>query len=160
MKAIAFFDTEIGPDSGRLFDIGCIKSDGSTFHSNYPAEFFRFLQGSQYLCGHNIFQHDLKFVHDLIDASGIKPMFIDTLHLSALLFPAKPYHALVKDDKLQTDELNNPLNDSIKARDLFLDEVTAFQRLDETMKRIFYYLLKDQKEFRAFFHFVDFGKLE
>lgn len=160
MKAIAFFDTEIGPDSGRLFDIGCIKSDGSTFHSNHPADFVRFLQGTQYLCGHNIFQHDLKFVYDLIDASGIKPMFIDTLHLSALLFPAKPYHALVKDDKLQTDELNNPLNDSIKARDLFFDEVTAFQRLDDSMKRIFYCLLKDQKEFRAFFHFLDYSRLE
>ena len=156
MKAIAFFDTEIEPDTGRLLDIGSIKGDGSTFHSNHPAEFVRFLQGMQYLCGHNIFQHDLKYVYDLINAAGIKPMYIDTLHLSALLFPAKPYHALVKDDKLVTDELNNPLNDSIKARDLFFDEVTAFKRLDESMKRIFYFLLKDQKEFQAFFRFIDY----
>lgn len=176
MKAIGFFDTEIEPDTGKLLDIGSIKGDGSTFHSNKPADFVRFIQGLQYLCGHNIFQHDLRYVHDLLDtasasgasgaasaanASGTtKPMCIDTLYLSPLLFPARPYHALVKDDKLQTDELNNPLNDSIKARDLFFDEVTAFQRLDDSMKRIFYFLLKDQKEFHAFFHFLDFGKLD
>lgn len=161
MKSIAFFDTEIKQDSGRLLDIGSIKGDGSTFHSNQPAEFVRFIQGSRYLCGHNIFKHDLKYIQDILDTSGIpKPLCIDTLHLSPLLFPARPYHALVKDDKLQSDELNNPLNDSIKARDLFFDEVTAFHRLDDSMKRIFYFLLKEQKEFRAFFLFVDFGKSE
>jgi ATP-dependent DNA helicase RecQ len=67
---------------------------------------------------------------------------------------------LLKDDKLQTEELNNPLNDSIKARDLFFDEITAFQHLDDSMKHIFYCLLKDRKEFYAFFHFLDFRKLE
>ena len=161
MKSIVFFDTEIHQDSGRLLYIGCIKGDGSTFHSNYTAEFVRFIQGTQYLCGHNIFRHDLKYIQDILDTSGIpKLLCIDTLHLSPLLFPARPYHALVKDDKLQSDELNNPLNDSIKARDLFFDEVTTFHRLDDSMKRIFYFLLREQKEFRAFFHFVDFDKIE
>lgn len=161
MKSIVFFDTEIHQDSGRLLDIGCIKGDGSSFHSNYPAKFVRFIQGNQYLCGHNIFRHDLKYIQDILDISGIpKLLCIDTLYLSPLLFPARPYHALVKDDKLQSDELNNPLNDAIKARDLFFDEVTAFYRLDESMKRIFYFLLKEQKEFYAFFHFVDFDKTE
>ena len=81
---------------------------------------------------------------------------IDTLYLSPLLFPAKPYHALLKDDKLQTNDLNNPLNDSIKARDLFYDEVTAFLRLDDDLKAIFYYLLRDKSEFSAFFHFLGY----
>ncbi len=160
MKPIAFFDTEIEPNSGRLLDIGSVKGDGSTFHSNKTAEFIRFLQGSQYLCGHNIFQHDLKYIQNILNTTGINSsLCIDTLHLSPLLFPARPYHALLKDDKLQTDELNNPLNDSIKARDLFFDEVTAFQRLDDSMKLIFYFLLKDKAEFSAFFHFLDYEKI-
>ena len=54
---------------------------------------------------------------------------IDTLYLSPLLFPAKPYHALLKDDKLQSDDINNPLNDSIKEKDIFFDEVSGFSRL-------------------------------
>ena len=79
---------------------------------------------------------------------------IDTLYLSPLLFPRKPYHALLKDDKLQTDELNNPLNDSIKARDLFNDEVSAFIRLDDEIKRIYLRLTGAAREFRAFFEYL------
>ena len=89
---------------------------------------------------------------------------IDTLFLSPLLFPTKPYHALLKDDKLQTEESNNPVNDSIKARDLFYDEINAFQTLDDGLKRIFYLLLHDKIEFRAFFRFIKYenvsGQLE
>jgi len=74
------------------------------------------------------------------------------------LFPTRPYHALLKDDKLQTEDTNNPLNDSMKARDLFFDEVTAFQQSDNILKRIFYYLLKDKKEFCSFFHFLGYSE--
>jgi ATP-dependent DNA helicase RecQ len=157
MESITFFDTEIEPNSGRILDIGGIKSDGSSFHSCFVSEFIKFLRGSKYVCGHNIFNHDLKYIQDSIDAAGLTGIkFIDTLLLSPLLFPTKPYHALLKDDKLQTEEINNPLNDSIKTRDLFFAEVTAFQQFDDTLKKIFHSLLKDQKEFRAFFHFVGY----
>ncbi|MBS1577714.1 MAG: RecQ family ATP-dependent DNA helicase, partial [Bacteroidetes bacterium] len=73
---------------------------------------------------------------------------------SPLLFPTKPYHALLKDDKLQTEDTNNPLNDSIKAKDLFFDEVSVFNQLDEKLKLIFYLLLKNKKEFHSFFRFI------
>jgi ATP-dependent DNA helicase RecQ len=76
------------------------------------------------------------------------------LFLSPLLFPTRPYHALLKDDKLQTEDTNNPLNDSIKAKDLFFDEVAAFQQTDEMLKKILYLLLNNKKEFRPFFHFL------
>ena len=67
---------------------------------------------SDYVCGHNILNHDLKFAGTWLMNAGVKQEnVIDTLYLSPLLFPRKPYHALLKDDKLQTDELNNPLND-------------------------------------------------
>ena len=55
------------------------------------------------------------------------------------------YHALLKDDKLQTEDINNPLNDSKKAMDLFFNEVTAFQLTDNRLKQIFYALLNDHK---------------
>ena len=146
MKSITFFDVEIGPKSGGILDIGGVKEDGSSFHSNSVTGFIEFLNGSRYACGHNIFNHDLKYIQSSIDAAGMKDLsFIDTLFLSPLLFPAKPYHALLKDDKLQTEELNNPLNDSIKAKDLFFDEVTAFHNTDNTLKRIYYYLLNNKR---------------
>jgi ATP-dependent DNA helicase RecQ len=158
MKPIAFFDTEIEPKSRRILDIGCIKGDGSSFHSASLAEFSKFLQGSEYICGHNIFHHDLQYIQDSLQSAGLGQAYlIDTLFFSPLLFPAKPYHALLKDDKLQTEDTNNPLNDSIKARDLFHDEVTAFQHTDKHLQQIFYGLLKDQKEFSSFFHFLGYA---
>ena len=82
--------------------------------------------------------------------------YIDTLFLSPLLFPNKPYHRLLKDDKLQTDELNNPLNDAIKAKELFYDEINAFQALDEEMKLIYFMLLKDSPYFKGFFDYLGY----
>lgn len=76
---------------------------------------------------------------------------IDTLYLSPLLFPNRPYHALLKYDKLCAEELNNPLNDSIKAMQLFYDEVNAFSVLDDDMKDILCSLLYEREQFYGLF---------
>ncbi|MDD3962349.1 MAG: RecQ family ATP-dependent DNA helicase [Bacteroidales bacterium] len=155
MNSIAFIDTEIEPKSLKILDIGSVKSDGSLFHNTSVTEFIRFLNGTKYICGHNIFAHDLKFISKALCAAGVQSAsIIDTLFLSPLLFPTKPYHALLKDDKLQSEDINNPLNDSIKAKDLLYDEIAAFKQTDETLKQIYYLLLHDKKEFLAFFHFI------
>ncbi len=157
MNPIAFVDTEIEPKSQRILDIGGIKDNGSSFHSNSIAGFVEFLKGTRFICGHNILNHDLKHIQNAINDAGISQSnIIDTLFLSPLLFPAKPYHALLKDDKLQTEDINNPLNDSIKAKALFFDEVAAFNQKDESLKQIFYLLLHDKKEFSAFFDLITY----
>lgn len=157
MNSITFIDTEVDPKSRKILDIGCIKSDGTTFHSNSLPAFTKFINGSTFICGHNILYHDLQFIEKaLADANINAASIIDTLFLSPLLFPTKPYHALLKDDKIQTEETNNPLNDSIKAKDLFYDEVSAFHRASEQVKQIFYALLYDKKEFQAFFRYIAF----
>jgi ATP-dependent DNA helicase RecQ len=154
-NSIAFIDTEIEPKSGKILDIGSIKNDGNWFHSNSIADFTKFIYGTKFICGHNILNHDLKYIQKAVTDAHIYPEnIIDTLFLSPLLFPTNPYHALLKDDKLQTEDTNNPLNDSIKAKDLFFDEVNAFNQADEKLKQIFYLLLNDRKEFHAFFRFI------
>ena len=157
MDSITFIDTEIEPKSGKILDIGSIKSDGSSFHKSTIAEFTHFLIGTNFICGHNILNHDIKYIGKALSDTGINPEnIIDTLFLSPLLFPTKPYHALLKDDKLQSDDINNPLNDAIKAKDLFYDEITAFNETEGALKQIFYLLLNNQKEFRSFFHFIKY----
>lgn len=157
MNSIAFIDTEINPDSQQVLDIGGIKDDGSSFHKASLNEFARFLNGVQFVGGHNIFNHDIKYIDEILHNAGINTAnIIDTLYFSPLLFPTKPYHALLKDDKLQSDEINNPLNDSIKAKDLFYDEMAAFRQTDETFQQIFWMLLHDKKEFKAFFEFIQY----
>ena len=155
MKSIAFIDTEIEPKSRKILDIGSVKDNGSTFHKTSIIDFIQFLNGTEFICGHNIFNHDIKYIGNALIAASINASnIIDTLFLSPLLFPTKPYHALLKDDKLQSDDINNPLNDSIKAKDLFYDEVAAFQQTDEALQQIFYLLLHDKKVFQSFFRYL------
>src|SRR5688572_10115686 len=102
MKTISFFDLEIDPKHRRILDIGCINSNGSKFHKNSVKEFLSFVKESDLFCGHNIMNHDLQYITLGADSESFKDRTIDTLFLSALLFPKKPYHRLVKDEKLQT----------------------------------------------------------
>lgn len=157
MPVIAFIDAEVDPTNGKVLDIGGIRSDGPIFHGSSIADFTVFIQGAEYVCGHNILKHDSIYLKDPLDKAGLsRDKTIDTLFLSPMLFPKKPYHKLLKDDKLQVDELNNPLNDSIKARDLFYDEIAAFSRLDDKLKTIYWSLLKDKEEFKAFFRYIGY----
>ena len=157
MDSILFFDTEVEPKSRKVLDIGAITADGNSFHSNKISDFIAFIKGSEYICGHNIFKHDLNYIQNAVTSAEINPAnVIDTLYFSPLLFPSRPYHALLKDDKLQSDDLNNPLNDSIKAKDLFFDEADAFNRLDTNIKTIYFLLLNEFREFHAFFSVLSF----
>ena len=122
MNSIAFIDTEIETKSGKILDIGGIKDNGSSFHSTSITEFTTFLKGAEFICGHNILNHDIKYIGIAVNNAGVHlSNVIDTLFLSPLLFPTKPYHALLKDDKLQTEDANNALSDSVKAKELFFD---------------------------------------
>lgn len=158
MKRIAFIDTEVDPQSKKLLCIGCINHRDEWMHSPSVSELVSLVNDAEYIAGHNILNHDIKCLNEPLEQHGIRiPHVIDTLLLSPLLFPKKPYHALLKDDKLQTDDVNNPLNDSIKARDLFYDEVAVFHQLDEEMKQILYCLLHRTIEFGSFFEYIGFS---
>jgi len=151
MKHITFIDTEVSETTHKVCDFGAITENDDKLHTESVHRFLSFIENSVFICGHNIIEHDLKYT----EIPNTKTA-IDTLFLSPLLFPNRPYHALVKDDKLQTEELNNPLNDSIKARTLFYDEMNAFEKLDDSMKRIFYGLLREDIHFSGFFDYVDY----
>ena len=154
-KTVVFFDTEVGVNDNKIHDIGAVK-DGAVFHSASVGEFCAFFDGARFLCGHNIIHHDLEYMHKASDFRiEYKP--IDTLYLSPLLFPKRPYHNLLKDDKLQNDQLNNPVNDSIKTRVLFYDECNAFAALDDRLKDIFCCLLYGVREFESFFEYLEYS---
>lgn len=153
MKMIAFIDTEVGLESQKVKDYGAVGNDGMELHTANARLFEQFLRGYRFACGHNIMNHDLKYIQAELRNSSVS-FLIDTLFLSPLVFPKRPYHALLKDDKLQTQELNNPLNDAKKAKELFYDEVNAFKAYDDTLRQIFYGLLGKRKEFIGFFEYL------
>ena len=151
MEDILFFDLEIGLKDYKVYDIGAVCTDGREFHQSSLSAFAGFASGSRFLCGHNILQHDLKAAGEDLMLACPQAHMIDTLPLSPLLFPVRPYHRLLKDDKLQTEEMNNPVNDARKARQLFEDEVEAFVKLPLNVQRIFCALLAPFREFKGFF---------
>ncbi len=152
MEPIIFIDTEVSETDNKAYDFGAVNQNGEKLHTGSFSKFHAFISGTKYLCGHNIINHDAKYIEAPADA-----IYIDTLYLSPLMFPNKPYHKLLKDDKLCTDVLNNPLNDSVKAISLFYDEVSAFQNLDDELKQIYYMLLKDSAYFSGFFSYLDYS---
>lgn len=151
MMKIAFIDLEID-GKGRILDIGGVKN-GLSFHSARIPEFADFVSDCDCLCGHNIIEHDIKYLKPFLRKEYI---LIDTLYLSPLLFPQKPYHKLLKDDKILTEELNNPLNDSLKAQSLYGDEVMAFKALDKDFQQLYYDLLNEDIHFSGFFKSIEY----
>lgn len=151
MMKTAFIDLEID-GKGRILDIGGVKN-GLSFHSARIPEFADFVSDCDCLCGHNIIEHDIKYLKPFLRKEYI---LIDTLYLSPLLFPQKPYHKLLKDDKILTEELNNPLNDSLKAQSLYDDEVMAFKALDKDFQQLYYDLLNEDIHFSGFFKSIEY----
>lgn len=154
---ITFIDTEISQENGAVRDLGGIKDNGDEFHSTSLQDFAKFIEGSEYICGHNILRHDLLYVEKEIKQANVS-RFIDTLFLSPLLFPKKPCHKLLKDDKLSTDEFNNPLNDAKKAKDLLYDEIAEFHHMEDSLKEIYFALLHPFPEFTDFFNFINYSQ--
>ena len=97
----AFVDVEVGVKNHKIQDIGALRHDGATFHRNSKPDLLNFLSDIDFVCGHNIVHHDAKF---LFGENIQRWALDDTLYMSPLLFPERPYHRLVKDDKLMSDE--------------------------------------------------------
>ncbi len=152
MPHYAIIDIEISLQEQKLHDIGSLRYDGATFHKASKTELFEFIKDVNYICGHNIIHHDAKY---LFTDKTCHWHLVDTLYISPLLFPERPYHKLVKDDKLISEQMNNPVNDCEKAKDLLMDETTQWNSLATEKRRIFASLLKDKEEFKGFLNFVN-----
>lgn len=151
----AIIDTEVGTKDHKIHDIGAVRFDEQIYHGNNKSELFSFINDVDFICGHNIINHDAKYI---FGDENSKWELIDTLYVSPLLFPERPYHKLLKDDKILTDELNNPVNDCYKAQDLLLDEVEQWLSLPTDKKKIYIALLLDKKEFKGFITFAEKDK--
>lgn len=155
MKELIFIDVEVG-DKNYVVDYGAISANGKQYHGSSRNGFKDFISKADYLCGHNIINHDLKYIDNIILKENYK--YIDTLFLSPLFYPKSKMHKLIKDDKINPESVNNPLNDSIKSRDLFYQELSEFEKMPKALKTIFGTLLYKTEEFSGFFNYVSWHK--
>lgn len=152
----AIIDVEVGLKDYKIHDIGALRYDNAIFHNASNKEFYDFINNVDYLCGHNIIHHDIKY---LFGSEQHRWQLVDTLYMSPLLFPECPYHKLVKDDKLINEQMNNPVNDCQKAKELLWDEIARWHSLPYDKRKIFASLLKGQKEFDGFLNMVNFDEV-
>ena len=152
----AIIDVEVGLKDNKIHDIGALRYDNAIFHNASKKEFYDFINNVDYLCGHNIIHHDIKY---LFGSEQHRWQLVDTLYMSPLLFPECPYHKLVKDDKLINEQMNNPVNDCQKAKELLWDEIARWHSLPYDKRKIFASLLKGQKEFDGFLNMVNFDEV-
>jgi ATP-dependent DNA helicase RecQ len=160
--SVLFFDFEISKEEDKITDIGALLGPAE-YHGSSLDKFREVLSGAEYICGHNILAHDIPLLKSIAEVPEIeKKIPVDTLLLSPLLFPKKPYHRLIKDYKKSDLKLfrNNPLLDSRLCRELLADEVAAFNSHDSDTKNFYWNLLKDIDGFKGFFKLTGFsGKI-
>lgn len=148
----AMIDVEVGLRDYKIHDIGSVRYDDAIFHKASKKEFLSFIKKVDFLCGHNIVHHDAKY---LFGDEQHKWQLVDTLYMSPILFPERPYHKLIKDDKLISDQINNPVNDCQKAKELLYDEIERWHSLSDEKRKIFASLLRGRKEFDGFLNMVN-----
>jgi len=159
MKKIAYLDCEINPKSKQIIDIGAINAN-HILHTSSITKLLEFLKNAEFLSGHNILNHDLNYIEKTAKTSLLQThKIIDTLYLSPLFYPTKIYHKLLKDDKLHSEETNNPVNDARKSKELLQREIKAFKKLPHQLQQIFYGLLRETGAFKYFFEFIAFNDL-
>lgn len=135
-KQALIIDFEAVPN-GDVFHIGAIFN-GNTFERKgikdskaVLRQLSDFSSGADYILGHNIINHDLSLVKEVLPDSPILGLpVIDTLYLSPLAFPENPYHKLIKNYKLIKNSKNNPVADVRLTWEVFEDQVEAFLMLN------------------------------
>ncbi len=156
---ILFFDLEVHPKSKKILEYGAILNTNQ-YRGKEKEKFKQFIISADTLCGHNIIAHDIPILkNNNFFVGSQQKNKIDTLYISALLFPKKPYHPLVKDYFLDSGEINNPLADAKLAAQLLLELTEAYQRLPETLKTVYFNLLQNIEGFNGFFKYVSLDHL-
>ena len=96
---IAYIDLETDSNNQKIRDIGAICGE-KELHTHQISELISSIQAADFICGHNFLHHDFPHLRaELAQIHKTEKDIIDTLMLSPLLFPARPYHALDKDYK-------------------------------------------------------------
>ncbi len=118
--------------NGDFVSLGAVAGSRTHLATSLPeakAILSGLLMGADALAGHNLLGFDIPWLLEHgFDAALSGVPVIDTLFLSPLAFPANPYHRLVKDYKIVSDTVNDPVNDAKLSLTLLSDEIEALRK--------------------------------
>ena len=125
-------DLETTP-SGKILKVGAVCGSEERFlkgkfkQSDVSNVLDELGSAAEFVLGHNILDHDLPILRKQFPELRIHTVpVIDTLFLSPVAFPENPYHHLVKDYRLLSTALNDPVCDARNAGQLFIDQWDVF----------------------------------
>ena len=129
---------------GRILKIGAVLGDREflrigAFDSRAALlELDQFAEQADCVVGHNIFRHDLSMLAEVNSAAMVLRLpVVDTLFLSPICFPENPYHRLVKDYKLVSESLNDPVADARLAGTLLCEEIASLRGMAQAATDVF-----------------------
>ncbi len=129
---------------GRILKIGAVLGDREFVRSGQfdavtaVSELDRFAEQADFVAGHNLVRHDLAVLSDIGPSGALLRLpVVDTLFLSPICFPENPYHRLVKDYKLVSESLNDPIADARLAGTLLADEVASLRGMAQAAPDVF-----------------------
>lgn len=132
-----FFDLECGEDNA-IFALGAILGNNTPLVARNAEQvrqrmliFRDWVRSARFLCGHNIIAHDLPQLKQLHGPEDYKGKVVDTLYLSPIAYPTKPYHHLTKEDKLVRESRNDPVQDSRSCKQLLEDIYERFKEFKD-----------------------------
>jgi ATP-dependent DNA helicase RecQ len=135
-------DLETTPD-GKVLKVGAVCGDKEGFLKGRfsSSDVIRVMEevghDADYVLGHNILDHDLPILRSQYPSLRLLSLpVIDTLVLSPVAFPENPYHHLVKDNRLLSTALNDPVCDARNAGLLFEDQCLVFEGLKHSEKAL------------------------
>ncbi len=144
--SLLFVDLELGRDES--FHAMAARRDGQerlwerARFQHAHTELCAWLEPSDLLVGHNLHRHDRLAIQRRQPRSPLlKHPTLDTLELSVLAFPRRPYHRLVKDDLLVRDAKPNPISDVRASEKLLEDAVYELRALPPGEARLLATLL-------------------
>ena len=153
---VIFIDIETDIKGKEIYSVGVVCDQKSYQDSSIEAikNFIALCSEHNFLCGHNIFAHDLKVLTEHGALYLEKFEIIDTLPVSLLLFNEKTHHALPKVYKDDDDFENDPVKDCLITQTLLEKLLKRFEGMERSLQRILYTLLHSQRQFEGFFHYL------
>ena len=150
-----FIDIEYNPGTKAIREYGfALGSRGERVSK--PDLLIAALQSAKFVAGHNILQHDLPILESHFGVRAEPQNVVDTLLLSSLLFPNKPYHHLRKEYLHDESDPSNPLKDALLSKTLLLDCVEKWKSYPWELQTILFLFLRKEPGFAPFFGLVDF----
>ncbi|BBG65330.1 ATP-dependent DNA helicase RecQ [Hydrogenimonas sp.] len=157
-RKILYLDIETDRKGKNLYEIGvlCGTRGYSSSSPQMISTFIRHCSHAEYLCGHNLFDHDLSYInqHSKLFHDLSRFRIIDTLPLSLLFFSEKTHHALPKVYKSEDDFVNDPIKDCELTRHLMEKLVTRWSDMPQPLQHILFTLLRKQERFTGFFDYL------